>query len=105
MKEVIEEILLTEKQARDKVTEARDKAKSMRLEAEKKAQTILTDAKEKAKEETAERIKQAEAQAEKQKSEALETSSAGYDALLKSKEQMINDTLDAMFQLVLGKAD
>lgn len=73
LKEIVEEILQTEKEARARVESAREQAKANRLNAEGKAAEIKQQARESAAEEARRLIADAEAEAVKEKEERLKT--------------------------------
>lgn len=76
MKEIIEEILHAEKEARARIEAARETAKTNRLKAEETAKDIRSQAREKAAEEARRRIAQAESDAKKEKEDRLKTAAA-----------------------------
>ncbi len=103
MKEVIEKILKEEKAARDRVSEARDEAKKIRIEAEKQVEYIEKTSIEKAKEESKKIADAAEAEAQKEKEQALAKADINSDILWQEKHAAIIKTVDQLFLQIIGK--
>lgn len=104
MKEVIEEILIAEKQARKVVAESREKAKSIRLEAEKKAQELLDHAKGDAQKRSADIGRQAEIDAEAEKKNMLKNTEIRHMVISQDEKKRI-ETMDALFNMIIGASD
>lgn len=103
MKQVIEEILKEEKAARDRVSEAREEAKKIRLEAENAARQQELNVREAAMQESKELLQDAEKKAEKEKEATLKNASEDVDGLWISKKAVIEKHVDALFQLIFSR--
>ena len=103
MKKVIENILEEEKKARERVEKAREEAKQIRLEAETKSQQMLDNARKKGMEESKALIVKAEEEAQRQKKDELRTARQQSVSLWADKKKAITQTVEILFQMVLGK--
>lgn len=103
MKEIIEKILEEEKQARERVDGAREKAKQIRIEAEKESKKILEEIQQKGREEAKALIAQAEGEAKEQREEELRGAARLDQTLWNEKKQDIEDTVEVLFRMVLGE--
>ncbi len=103
MKEIIEEILQAEKEARTCVESAREKAKKNHLEAEEKAKKIQIKAREAATEEARQLLHDAETQAIQERENRLKA--AAKDPLQKeaSSAATIEKAARQIFQRVIDR--
>ena len=103
MKEIIEKILDAEKSARERVEKAREKAKEIRLKAEKDAGAIISKARDKGHREAKVLLENTEKDTQKEKAQALQMAAQSRDSVLTGDEKKVEDTLDGLLQIVLGK--
>ena len=103
MKKVIEDILAEEKKARERINEAREKAKQNRISAEEEAIKILADARRKGVEESKVLMAQAEEEAQKEKDKELKKASRLTESLWTEKGKAIEHTIEVLCRMVLGE--
>ena len=102
MKQVIAEILDEEKEARRRVEEAGEKARTIRLKAEEDAKRRSASIREKAQKEATETVTRAEAEAQKEREKAHAEASQKGKMVWKDKEKEIRGAVDKLFKIVLG---
>ena len=103
MKKLIEAILEEEKMARNRVEEAKEKAKQIRLEAENTSQKILEETRQKGMEESKTIIAEAEEEAKRQKEAELMEASRSGESLWTDKKKTIDETVELLYRMVLGE--
>lgn len=103
MKTVIASILETEKEARVRVEEAKEKAKAARLKADEEAKVLAASIREKAQKEAQDLIAKAEVEAQGQKEMELAKATQEGKTLWKDKEKEIGKAVDALFKILLGE--
>lgn len=103
MKEVIEEILLVEKEARKRVEEARQKAKEIVLNAETEAKALRQESSEKAAEEARKLLAESEEKAQKQKEATLDSAKSEGDSLWTDNKDKIDRTVGILVERFLNQ--
>jgi len=103
MKEVIEEILEEEKKGRERIEQAKEKAKRIRIKAEEDSQHMVTTAREKAQEEAKMLMVRVEEEANKQRERELQKAAQNGESLWDKKKKKIEETVEALFRMVLGE--
>ena len=105
MKEIIEEILIEEKKARERVAHAKEKAKEIRLAAEEKARKLIEDTRKSAQDGCKAIIEKAELEAALEREEMLKKTAHHSQNIWKEKKKEIEETVDILFDRVIEKKD
>ena len=105
MKQVIDEILLEEKKARERVEAAREEAKQIRLKSDEESRNILDQSRQKAQEGVKTLLEKTRSEAEKERETILNKAKKAGDTLWQEKADMIDKTLQQLFQMVIEKSD
>ena len=103
MKRIIEDILTEEKMARERVDQAREKARQLRIDAENKSKKILAEARQKGLEASKSLIHRIEEEAGQKKEKELQESTRMLESLWTDKEQIIAETIEDLYKMVLGE--
>jgi V/A-type H+/Na+-transporting ATPase subunit G/H len=102
VKEVIAHVLETEKQARQRIEEARGQAKAMIAKAEEEAKKLSASIREQARKEARQTVAAAEAEAQARREKDLARSAQEGKSLWKDREREIHASVDALFRIVTG---
>jgi V/A-type H+-transporting ATPase subunit G/H len=105
MKQVIDEILLEEKQARERVEAAREEAKQIRLKSDQESRKILDQSRQETQEEVKALLEKTRSEAEKEREAILNKAKKAGDTLWQEKAERIDKTLKRLFQLAIKKSD
>lgn len=103
MKEVIEEILQVEKEARGHIEEARRKAKEIVLQAEAEAKALKTKMREESSVESQKFLADLEEKAQKEKEETLAAAREAGDSLWEDKKEVLQQTVQTLVSRYLNQ--
>ena len=103
MKEVIENILEEEKMARERVEEARNKAKQIKLDAEEEAKKILEQARVNGTAEARELLIQVEKEAQQEREAELKKAKKTMLSMWGADSKGSRDLVKRLLQKILGK--
>jgi vacuolar-type H+-ATPase subunit H len=103
LKEVIEDILQTEKEGRNRVEDARQKAKEIVLAAETEAQKLRQITHEKAVQQGKDLISQTEAEAHKEKEAAITEADDAMKSFWDDKRDVIEQSIEKLFQMIIAQ--
>lgn len=103
MKEVIEEILQEEKEARHRVETAREEAKKIRLNAEAMSKKILAEAQSEAGIESKKILNQAKENAENERIQKLSDAEKASGSLWEEKADLINQTISDLVDMIISR--
>ncbi len=101
LKEVIEDILQTEKEGRNRVEGARQKAKEIVLAAEAEGQKLSQATHEKAVQQGKTLISQTEAEAQKEKEAAIAKANDAMKSFWDDKREIIEQSIEKLFQMII----
>ncbi len=101
MKQIIDEILEEEKAARQRVQQARDKAKTVRMQAEEEAGRITETARDSVRQDIAKKLKQAEEQAHSEREALLKETAQQTESIWDEKKKEIEQTLNDLYHLIV----
>ena len=103
MKEIIEDILEEEKKARERVLQARECAKQIRLDADLNVKAMAEEARKNAQETSKALVQQAKLEANEEREEALSNTSDLFQTIRSEKKEIIDQTMDVLFRMILGE--
>lgn len=101
MKEIIDEIVKKEQEAKEKIENAHNEAKKIISDAEKQVAEILKEAKLKASQISAEMIRNAEKEIERKKKHIIEKEKTKYDAIKSGWHNLIESTADRVLRKII----
>jgi V/A-type H+-transporting ATPase subunit G/H len=105
MKKVIDEILLEEKNARERVEAAREEAKQIRLKSDQESRRILDQSRQNTQEEVKTLLEKTRGEAEKERESILSKAKKAGDTLWQEKAEIIDKTLNRLFEMIIRKSD
>lgn len=103
MKEVIEEILQEEKEARQRVESAREEAKKIRINAEEASGKLVKKVRDEAQIESQKIIEQAKKDAENKKAQALSDEARASESQWDEKKDAITKTIQELFGMIINR--
>ena len=105
MKQVIDEILLEEKKARERVEAAREEAKRIRLKADQESRKVLDQSRQKTQEQVKELLEKTRSEAESEREKILNEAREAGDGLWQEKAGEIEKIINRLFEMTLKKPD
>ena len=101
MKEIVNEILQTEKKVEETLRKAREKASEMKLLAEREASQKIEEARKKAQEIISTRLEDERQKARKLKEDKLKKAEENSNAILASNKKKVNALVTDLVELII----
>ncbi len=102
MKEIVQQILKTEQEVRDKIEEARKESQKIVRDAETRSREIVEEGRQKAVHEAQELVERLKREAEEERTRQIEAVRGGSPELIESRSREIDRAVERITRLLTG---